>query len=247
MTAIVGVICSDGVVIGTDSSMTMVTNGRRPTIEHPTEKLRILHEDVIVAGTGSVGHGQRFEHVIETYVKKPEFAKRNTPVHVCTKIAKLTIEDFALTKTPPRSYGALVGFVHNGVLILCEFGIENFQPELKNSNICWCSMGSTQMITDPFMAFVSRILWPNGQPSVRQAMLAVTWTLDHAVTFNPGGVGGPLMIAVLKSDDTAYKAEIVSNEDLHEHRDWIEEAEEAMRQKPLVALDKASVSPRLNE
>ena len=52
MTAIVGVLCRDGVVIGTDSSATF-TYGPQRTIEQPTEKLSIVDQSVIVAGTGA--------------------------------------------------------------------------------------------------------------------------------------------------------------------------------------------------
>ena len=41
MTAVVGILCSDGIVIGTDSSMTMVAGTFR-TIEQSTEKLDVV-------------------------------------------------------------------------------------------------------------------------------------------------------------------------------------------------------------
>ena len=67
MTAVVGILCSDGVVVGTDSSMTMASGTFR-TIEQPTEKLDVVDNRAIIAGTGSVGHGQRFRNVIENCI-----------------------------------------------------------------------------------------------------------------------------------------------------------------------------------
>jgi 20S proteasome alpha/beta subunit len=65
MTAIVGIRCKDGVVIGADSSATFTDGGQVRTIEQPTEKkIEIIGDKVIVAGTGSVGHGQRFCAVV---------------------------------------------------------------------------------------------------------------------------------------------------------------------------------------
>ena len=250
MTAVVGVICSDGVVIGTDSSATMGPRTNVPSIEHPIDKLHILDNKVIIAGTGSVGHGQRFEQIIKNQWEKLLFAhnKRLSAVEVCTKLSKYGIDDFLLTRSV-GAYGTLVAFPHKSGPILCEFTVEDFQPELKVSdNICWCSMGSTQMITDPFLAFLGSILWSNrGQPTVRQAMLAVTWTLDHAIELNPGGVKEPVKMAVLKNGDLGYSAVFVTKDELEEHRGWIKEAKESMGNELLVALDKASVSPRLDE
>ena len=64
MTAIVGLHCSDGVVIGTDSSTTFA-GAARPTIEQPTRKIDIVGGRVIVATTGAVGLAQRFRAVAQ--------------------------------------------------------------------------------------------------------------------------------------------------------------------------------------
>ena len=82
--------------------------------------------------------------------------------------------------------------------ILCEFSIDGFQPTLYTPEMWFCSMGSTQMITDPFLALMREIFWPTAQPTMGQAVLAVTWALDHAIAVNPGGVNGPVQIAVLE-------------------------------------------------
>lgn len=55
MTTVIGVLCSDGVVIGTDSSVTLGVAGRFSTIEQCSEKLDVIADQVIVAGTGAVG------------------------------------------------------------------------------------------------------------------------------------------------------------------------------------------------
>ena len=64
MTILIGVLCKDGVVVGTDSSATFVAGGFG-TIEQPTKKIDIIDEKIIVAGTGQVGLGQRFSYQIK--------------------------------------------------------------------------------------------------------------------------------------------------------------------------------------
>jgi hypothetical protein len=54
MTSVVGALCKDGVVVGSDSAATFVAGGMR-TIEQPTEKLVVVRDHIIVAGTGQVG------------------------------------------------------------------------------------------------------------------------------------------------------------------------------------------------
>ena len=66
MTAIVGIRCNDGVVIGADSSATFGDGGGNRFIEQSTRrKIEIIGQNVIVTGTGSVGHMQRFSAVIQ--------------------------------------------------------------------------------------------------------------------------------------------------------------------------------------
>ena len=59
MTILVGILCKDGVVVGTDSSATFAA-GQFRTIEQETKKIDIISGQIIVAGTGQIGLGQRF-------------------------------------------------------------------------------------------------------------------------------------------------------------------------------------------
>ena len=60
MTVIIGALCKDGIVVGSDSSATFVA-GSLPTIEQPTKKTFVIGDDIIFAGTGQCGLGQRIE------------------------------------------------------------------------------------------------------------------------------------------------------------------------------------------
>ena len=78
MTAIVGIRCKDGVVIGADSSATFGDGGGRGVIEQSTtRKIEIIGESVIVAGTGAVGHMQRFTQVVQNLWNQKQFQGKN--------------------------------------------------------------------------------------------------------------------------------------------------------------------------
>ena len=227
MTAVVGILCSDGVVVGTDSSMTMVAGTFR-TIEQTTEKLAVVDSRAIIAGTGSVGHGQRFRNVVENALHNKQFVAelngvRQKPVDICRNISNATITDFDQTSTPRDTYSALLAVPVGREGVLCEFS-NGFQPTLYTDQMWFCSMGSTQPITDPFLALMREIFWPTGQPTVQEATLAVTWTLDHAIAVNTGGVNGPARIAVLEPNGHGFRARLLVDDDLNEHRSWIEDA-----------------------
>ena len=229
MTAVVGILCSDGVVLGTDSSMTLVS-GRLKTIEQPTEKLAIVRDRIIIAGTGNIGHGQRFKNIVENAWENGGFAAKREeseqkPVDICRNISRDTVADFTQTASQRDCYGALMAIPVGRKPILCEFSIDGFQPTLYTPEMWFCSMGSTQMITDPFLALMREIFWPTAQPTMGQAVLAVTWTLDHAIAVNPGGVNGPVQIAVLERHRSGdFRARLILEDELAEHRAWIDGA-----------------------
>lgn len=234
MTAVVGIRCTNGVVLGTDSSATF-SAGQARTIEQPTEKLHVLADRVIVAGTGSVGLGQRFRAVVEDLCEDRFYNQRADAVELGKQLARKAKEDFGETGAPKNKYGALVAFPRRNDTHLCEFDVETFQPELKPlSGIWYCSMGSSQHITDPFLGFIREVFWQEGPPSVNQALFALTWTLDHAVQVNPGGVKDPISVAVLEEDQqggspSAYR---LDEEELGEVRISIEDAKETLREFP---------------
>jgi Proteasome subunit len=228
MTAIVGVLCTDGVVIGTDSSATF-TGGSFKTIEQPTEKLDLVSNKVIIAGTGQIGLGQRFKRIVESAWKENLF--KGDPVEVGRLLCERGIRDFTTTSAPKGAYGALVAFPFNKSPHLCEFAPGDFQPELKNPHprLWYTSMGSAQPITDPFMALLREVFWANSQPTVKQATFAVLWAIEHAIDCNPGGVDGPARLAVLQVVKGEPQASLLAQAELDEHLQAIESAKNGMR------------------
>ncbi len=180
MTAIVGMLCSDGVVIGSDSSATFgLGEGFPPIMEQkPVKKVEVLHDCIIVAGTGQVGLGQRFCHIVDQAYAATSATQRIFGKHyveVGTSLSALAMKDFNSTgigyapeKHRTVGYGALLAYTHSGKCYLCEFPHTNFQPEFKTPEIWYVSMGSGQNITDPFIAFLRRAFGKQ-QPTVAQA------------------------------------------------------------------------------
>ena len=164
MTALVGVLCSDGIVIGTDGSVTFA-QGAHVTIEQPSEKLYIGTKNVIVATTGEAGHAQRFLSISDRVF---ESITDPLPPHleVGKSLTRYALDDFSFTHSDAANFGALVGFPLGAECFLCEFSAGSFQPEFKDSRIWYVSMGSGQHITDPFLALMRDIFWKNSPPTL---------------------------------------------------------------------------------
>lgn len=224
MTILIGVLCKDGVVVGTDSSATF-GDSRVRTIEQPCKKIEIIDDHIIITGTGQIGLGQRFTEIVDTYWKQNGFRDKSD-VHACKELCALGIKDFISTNVPKGAYGSLMAFAANGRFNLCEFAVDDFQPELKTNNIWYVAMGSGQNIGDPFLGLIRRIFWKDAPPKISGGIFAVLWALEHIIDLNPGGIKGPPQMAILESSKSGFRARMLEDSELAEHRDNVRGAEE---------------------
>lgn len=243
MTALIGILCKDGVVIGADSSTTSSGQGGVHIVEQKTQKIEIIENNIIIAGCGSVGCNQRFIQIVKGMYENKEFSlsKNSSYINIGKKLSRKGLEDFLYTHNIlisndkffnyPFGYGALVSFPFDKKPYLCEFNTNKFQPEFKDEKIWYVSMGSSQHITDTFLALMREIFWQDAQPTCEDAIFNVYWTLDFVIKINPGGINEPINIAVLKDWDKKgdLKAKIISSEELEEHRENVNEIIEYIR------------------
>ena len=227
MTVLVGVHCTDGVVIGSDSIATSAM-GQNPLVHlQSNSKIQIFSDQVIVAATGAVGLSQRLSTHVELAVKGGVF--KNLKLDECTtNISKRFLTDCgnSLVQNHPQrgiGFGAMIAALIQGEPRLIEYGTTDFQPEIKKDKLFFVSMGSGQMLADPFLAFISRVLWKDTSPSVEQAKFGVYWALDHAIKLAPGGVGGPINLSVLSKVGEAWQASLLP--DTQEQAQYIVELE----------------------
>lgn len=242
MTVIIGVLCRDGVIVGADSAATFST-GQMRTIEQQTKKIDIIGNSVIVAGTGDVGLGQRFTQIVREAWDKKEF-QRPSHIEMGKELSRRTIVDFGSTHAffqhsnagliTGNRYGSILAFSQGGKPYLCEFSPDSFQPEFKTLEQVWyVSMGSGQPIVDPFLALIRDIFWNDGAPSRQDAVFAVTWALTHAIQVNPGGINGPIHLAVLELEKNGnFKARFLETTELEEHKQNVDSVKEYLRKYP---------------
>ncbi len=227
MTVLIGMLCIDGVVIGADSSATF-SAGPFNTIEQPAMKIFVVN-DVLIAGTGAVGLMQRFHHVVTTHRATGHFSRvprQQTANALCAK----TIQDFGSTgiQCGPNGFGlgAMIAFPSSTGPELCEFQCSDFQPEFKSSLGWFVSMGSGQLIADPFLGLLGRVFFDGSRPNVAEAIFGTLWALEHAIELNTGGIKGPSVIGVLSKDAAGlWRARILTDDDLTEHHSNIKGAE----------------------
>jgi hypothetical protein len=227
MTVLVGVRCSDGIVVGADSIATSAM-GPNPLVHlQSNSKTTIFGQRIIVAATGAVGLAQRLTSHVEQAINGGVFGNLN--VRDCTtNISKRFLTDCqnSLVQNHPQHglrFGALLAAVIQGEPCLVEYGTLDFQPEIKKEKLFFVSMGSGQMLADPFLAFIGRVLWKDQPPTVEQGKFGVYWALSHAIKLAPGGVGLPINLATLSRENNNWIAKTLP--DTQEQAQYIEELE----------------------
>ncbi|HEY2009511.1 MAG TPA: hypothetical protein VGH23_11010 [Rhizomicrobium sp.] len=245
MTVIVGVRCSDGIVIGADSAATFAA-GHQPLMKHDSDKLQIVDNRLIIATTGSVGLAQRFRAVVDVANKHNIFAK--DCLAAVTHLARETILNFQNTHIHRDAHmgwglGAFVGGVFKDGVELVEFPWTDFQPEVKTGKLFFGSMGSGQMLADPFLSFVSRVMWQDKQPTVDVARFGVHWALSHTIDCAPGGVGHPIKLATLSQKGGQWGCRLLEEQELQEQAQYIQAIEEYMRNYAKTGIESAEAAP----
>lgn len=226
MTVLVGVRCSDGVVIGADSIATSAM-GQLPLIHLEAEpKIRIFNDAVIVATTGSVGFTQRLHFHVDAAIKGAVFTNF-TAREATANIPKRFLPDLRDSQATTWGndglrFGALMAAAVKDGPFLAEFATTDFQPELKVGKLFFVSMGAGQMLADPFLAFVCRVLWGGEMPDVDHGKFGVYWVLAHTIQLAPGKVGLPIRLATLRQVNGAW---VAKEQDTQESAQYIDALE----------------------
>jgi len=66
------------------------------------------------------------------------------------------------------------------------------------------------MMADPFLGHAYRLLFGDTAPRLDRAKLAVSWTLDHVIRYNTGGIGGAQQLAIIeRNKDGVWQASYI--------------------------------------
>ncbi len=242
MTLIVGAKCLDGLVIGADGAATMIDSLGNRTARQPVTKLDIIAGNVVVGVSGPVGLGQMIAGEIEDFIskgtlvgKKPykimaELRKHiSTPIQLeiehCGKAAGYGLGNAALLKSFSQT---VLGLSLGNQVCLMQFDNVG-SPELATDKIPLLAIGGGQQQADPFLAFLRRTFWVDGNLSLADGLFAVLWTLEYVIQGSPGGVADPKQVIILEKTDGNYKARELSSEEIQEHFEGIKDAEKTLK------------------
>lgn len=244
MTLIVGIQCSDGVVMASDSAATLSTGAAATIGQQRVKKIINLSSSILYAATGSVGMSQLVSHAVSN-IWKGRGAQFQQAGFLDGEVMKVLGSEIAQTVHPYLQTGALtrqLGIDGSGSLckslvalpvqkipqLFCfDFG---GQPEMATAELPFMAVGSGQPIADPFLAFLKRLFWPNRVPTLAEGRLAAVWTIAHVTNTSPGGVGGDIQLWMLARGQAGQAPNMVElkPDQIQEHLNQVSAAETAL-------------------
>jgi hypothetical protein len=242
LTLIVGIRCSDGVVLASDSAATYA-QGIAPTVgQQAVTKVHQIEDSMLFAATGAIGISQILCNALPKVLQGPlKQSAVTTSADAMLEVSKKIREQVASLFESASRVVPLVGQHEAKVTVLCRSmvalafrgGCHLYQfdysgaPEQATKDLPFISLGSGQNIADPFLALLKRILWHEREPTVPEGRFVAAWTISHVAKTNPGGVALPLQMASLQIKSGKPTIEFVAEP--AEHYQAIEAAEASLR------------------
>jgi 20S proteasome alpha/beta subunit len=226
MTVVVAFLCTDGVVIAADSMLT-TSSGPVPIAHLTGRKVDVLAGPQVFAYAGDQGQGARFR--VMANANHAAIARGGHALDYPIGLTQALIQQFQSTGIANAiNVNTVLAFVHGGAQQCCVFD-GPIQPRLLDPHHFFVAIGSGKLAADPFLRFLVDIFSPNGPPTVREAVFLATWTVEHVIHTNPGGVAGPLRIATLQQGPGGLAARELPDTEIDEHRQAMASAAQALR------------------
>jgi hypothetical protein len=227
MTVVVTFNCIDGVVIAADSMITPNMGGMGVG-HHHGRKIEVIAGPQLFAFAGDQGQAARFRVMAES-----SYGIITTGAHPLDYGLALSvgiIQQFTATGINGSiNANTLLAFEHSGAHHCCMFE-GALQPRLLDEHHFYAALGSGKLSADPFLRFLVDVFCPNGRPTVREGVFLATWTVQHVIDTNPGGVAGPIRIATFDAaPGGGYQARHLPEDEIAEHQQAVESAAEALR------------------
>jgi 20S proteasome alpha/beta subunit len=219
MTIAIGLYCTDGLVIATDSAITVATHDGATT-EMKASKIFHLMDGVIFAYSGNFSMAERIRRRLASFL--PEWLEESDTAddlgdRICTELERMFTK-YVIDPLKGVDCTIMLGIIFKGTpeLILFSGG---FRPQYHSMEYFYVAHGSGKQFADPFMSFLQNTC-DIKTLTVEHARLLAYWIIDHVIEANTGGVRGPVQLQYfLKQDDgSSYNCLSIDSADEYENK-----------------------------
>ena len=214
--------------------------GQIATGHNKGKKVHVVPDEQIFAFAGDQGQAERFKLLAEN--AGPHLAASPHPMDYAILITQNMVNQFTQTGIGNSiNLNTILAFVHNNRHVCCAF-MGLLQPWILDADHYYVALGSGKQMADPFLRFLTDVFCTK-QPSVREAVFMATWTIDHVIRTNPGGVAGPIRIAVIENGNGKLVSRELSSTEIGEQEQAITSAAQALRDWRDVISGQANPNP----
>jgi len=241
MTLIIGIKCSDGIVLGADSAATIQAANNLPTITQPVKKIEIISKYIAIGFSGTIAINQLIVPEIKNawdnnLFKDLEKHKIQLKIQeICNLVLQ---QQWMIARNASQCFGqnalsAVIFQMLIGIWSKGSFHLFNVDPKCSveevTENLPFASIGCGQNIADPFLGFIRRIFWDNNLPTIAEGIFATLWALNHSISITPGGIADPVNIYVLNKNKNEPVIEKLKDFELQETQEAIDSAEKSLK------------------
>lgn len=257
MTIIVGVLCEDGAVIGSDGLM---SSGNMFGAENL--KVNMIADKIIVACSGHDDLMTKFINFLRTSLSdlyQNESDHPNSDHFVYSLLGKFQQYVFDLHKVFPQGESAAKSLIkrfedNHDFQALLAFQFQNkhylytingLTPAMvRNDTIgCWYTIiGSGYYSGHAALPLISKLLNIKRLPTVNQAVILVYWTIAHVIDISSNGIGGNITVAKICFQEKLDKY-VIAVDDACGAQEHINNMMEYLQEFNNTKIEKAKLAP----
>jgi hypothetical protein len=212
---IVGIRCTDSVVLAASGPGTRPSEDGLPPARQWTKKLRVVAGQAVLGVTGHDGLAQEMALSLERCLAEPDERESADDV-VRGKLRDALAAPVQRTVAIHRTLQGLPGFgiTSNEYVISQSILAIPFRDSLRlflldpecsvtevTNELACATIGSAKAIADPFLAFLRKVLWHDRLPDVALGELCAYWTMLHVAETSPGTLTFPIQLVVMQHEE----------------------------------------------
>ena len=238
MTVILGVLCRDGTVVGSDGASSQSTSKGLITYERAKQKIWILPSGVFGATSGNAALGQRVKVGVNRFFRDTE-TEFSDPYELGDSLRMRVRQELEqIEMKPSNTDSSMVAFQLEKKNFLLTLKGEQLTPRMVEDDLFYQAIGGGANLAQPFFEFLRETFWINENlPSVGEARIGVEWTLQHTVSTSSRGVSFPLNVVSRTGSDLPCK---LRNEEIEEPLETIKRMQKKLREYMLATQSESS-------
>lgn len=217
MSLIVGIRCTDCLVLAASGPGNVPSEDGIPPARQRAKKLRVVGGQAILGVSGYDGLAQDMALSLEMCLadlKTRELAEEDLRGNVREALAapiQRTVAIHRSLKGIPGLGTAIAEYALSQSMVAIpsagSFRLYVLDPECSLTEITdellSVAIGNSRAVAEPFLGFLRKVLWDEGPPSRAQGELAAYWTVRNAIDSNPTALSLPIQLLVMIRRDDA--------------------------------------------